>query len=409
VAPADLIVGCRSAFSIISLSASKREKGKFMGPYMQRRTVLLALTLGALGFSHAALAADPIKIGMVAPLTGPGAESGRFQTQGAKLAVDEINKAGGVLGRPLELVIEDDQTTNPGVVLAFSKLAGNADIAAFLGPIRSTQVHAMAPDALKLGKPVMIGGTDPALTHMGNPWFFRFRPNDSYSARVIADYGAKVLGKRKWAIVHSTDAFGTAGMKNLVESLKGMGIEPVLVQGYPNNSQDFTPVALAVKQSGADVMGTYMTFEPDQGIFAKQLRQLGVALTWVGSPTTVTTTALKLAGPALYGSYAVVDFNRDSSEVAKAFAAKYEAAYKSAPDIFGSWPYDAVHVLARAIGETNSLEPEKIRRAILAVKGYGGAEGTYNFDANGDGLHGYNIVKNNNGTIVFDKHIEFDD
>jgi branched-chain amino acid transport system substrate-binding protein len=86
-------------------------------------------------------------------------------------------RAGGALGRPLELVIEDDQTTNPGVVLAFSKLAGNTDIAAFLGPIRSTQVHAMAPDVLKLGKPVMIGGTDPALTHMGNPWFFRFRPS----------------------------------------------------------------------------------------------------------------------------------------------------------------------------------------------------------------------------------------
>jgi branched-chain amino acid transport system substrate-binding protein len=365
---------------------------------------------GALGLAtFAARAADPIKVGMVAPLTGPGAESGRFQTQGAKLAADEVNKAGGVLGRPLELVIEDDQTTNPGVVLAFSKLAGNAEFAAFLGPIRSTQVHAMAPDAVKVGKPVLIGGTDPALTHMGNPWFFRFRPHDVYSARVIADYGAKTLGKKKWAIVHSTDAFGTNGMKNLVESLKGMGIEPVLVQGYPNNSQDFTPVALAVKQSGADVMGTYMTFEPDQGIFAKQLRQLGVTLTWVGSPTTVTTTALKLAGPALYGSYAVVDFNRDSSPAAKAFAAKYEAAYKSAPDIFASWSYDAVHVLARAIDDAKSLEPEKLRQAILAVKGYAGAEGTYNFDQNGDGLHGYNIVKNNNGTVVFDKHIDFDD
>jgi len=365
---------------------------------------------GALGLATlAAQAADPIKVGMVAPLTGPGAESGRFQTQGAKLAADEINKAGGVLGRQLELVIEDDQTTNPGVVLAFSKLAGNAEFAAFLGPIRSTQIHAMAPDALKAGKPVLIGGTDPALTHMGNPWFFRFRPHDVYSARVIADYGAKTLGKKKWAIVHSTDAFGTNGMKNLVESLKGMGIEPVLVQGYPNNSQDFTPVALAVKQSGADVMGTYMTFEPDQGIFAKQLRQLGVTLTWVGSPTTVTTTALKLAGPALYGSYAVVDFNKDSSAAAKAFSTKYEAAYKTAPDIFASWTYDAVHVLARAIGEAKSLEPEKLRQAILAVKGFAGAEGTYTFDQNGDGLHGYNIVKNNNGTVVFDKHVDFDD
>jgi branched-chain amino acid transport system substrate-binding protein len=259
----------------------------------------------------------------------------------------------------------------------------------------------------RTGRPVMIGGTDARLTHMDNPWLFRCRPNDTYSARVIADYGVNTLGKKKWAIVHSTDAFGTNGMKNLVEALKRTGVEPVLIQGYTNNSQDFTPVALAVKQSGADAMSTYMTFEPDLGIFAKQLRQLGVNITWVGSPTTVTTTALKLAGPALYGSFAVADFNADSSPAAKDFATKYEASYKSAADLFGAWTYDAVHVLALAIDNAKSPEPQKIREAILSVKGYPGAEGTYNFDQNGDGLRGYNIVKNENGKIVFIKHIDF--
>jgi branched-chain amino acid transport system substrate-binding protein len=354
-------------------------------------------------------AAEPLKIAMVAPITGPAAESGRYQTQGANLAVEEINKAGGVLSRPIELVVEDDQTSNPGIVLAFSKLAGDKDIPAFIGSVRSTQVHAMAPDIQRVGRPVMIGGTDPQLTHMGNPWVFRCRPNDVYSARVIADYGVNTLGKKKWAIVHSTDAFGSNGMKNLVEVLKQTGIEPVLIQGYTNNSQDFTPVALAVKQSGADVMGTYMTFENDEGIFAKQLRQLGVNVDWVGSASTVTATALKLAGPALYGSYAVADFNSDSSSAAKEFATKYQAAYKSAPDQFGAWTYDAVHVLALAIDTAKSLEPQKIREAILSVKAYPGAEGTYNFDPNGDGLHGYNMVKNENGKVVFIKHIDFSD
>jgi len=352
-------------------------------------------------------AADTVKIGMVAPLTGPGAFSGQLQSQGFKLAVDEVNKAGGILGRQIEAAIEDDQTTNPGAVLAFSKLAGDKNIVAFIGPIRSTQIHAMAPDVLKLGKPVMIGGTDPTLTHMDNPWLFRFRPNDTFSARVIADFGTNTLGKKKWAIVHSTDAFGTAGMKNLTEALKGLGVEPVLVQGYPNNSQDFTPVALALKRSGADVLGSYMTFEADVAILAKQMRQLGVIITWVGSPSNATTNALKLGGPALYGTYAVVDFNKDSAPPAKDFHAKYEAAYKATPDIFASWPYDAVHILALAINNAKSLEPDKIRAALIAVKGYEGAEGTYNFDKNGDGLHGYNIVKNADGTIVFDKRIDF--
>jgi branched-chain amino acid transport system substrate-binding protein len=155
------------------------------------------------------------------------------------------------------------------------------------------------------------------------------------------------------------------------------------------------------------VMGTYM-FETEQAIFARQLRQFGASISWVGSPTTASVTALKLAGPALFGSYAVTDFNRDSSDAAKAFASKYETAYKVAPDYFSSWSYDAVRVLAYAIEDAKSLDPEKLRQAILSIKGFQGAEGTYNFDQNGDGLHGYNVVKNNNGSIVFEKHIEFD-
>src|SRR5258708_31515924 len=119
----------------------------------------------------------------------------------------------------------------------------------------------------------MMGGNDTQLTHMGNPWLFRFRSNDSYSARVIADYGVKTLDKKKWAIGYSTEAFGTNGMKNLVESLKGIRVEPALVQGCTNNFQDFTPILLAVKQSGADVLGTYMHLPTSLAIFAPQFRQ----------------------------------------------------------------------------------------------------------------------------------------
>jgi branched-chain amino acid transport system substrate-binding protein len=350
-----------------------------------------------------------IRIGMCVPVTGPAAEQGLWAQNGAKLALAAVNKAGGVLGKQVELVIEDDQTTNPGIVLAFSKLAAQSDIVAFLGSIRSTQVQAMAPDVLKLGKPVMIGGTNPDLTHMGNQWLFRFRPNDSYSARVIADYGFNTLGKKKWAIVHSTDAFGTAGGKALSDTLTKLGAPPVLDQGYANQSQDFTPVVLAVKSSGADVLGTYFTFENDLGIFARQLRQLGVNIPWVGSPSVVAVSSTKLAGPALYGTYGVADYAEDSSEAAKTFGKAYRDAYKTAPDIQSAWTYDAVTILSAAINKAGSTDPVKIREAILALKKYPGAEGEYNFDANGDGLHGYNVVRNEKGTIVYDKHTDFND
>jgi branched-chain amino acid transport system substrate-binding protein len=353
--------------------------------------------------------AATIKIGMCAPVTGPAAESGGYAIKGAKLALEAVNKAGGILGKQAELIVEDDQTTNPGIVLAFSKLAAESEIVAFLGSIRSTQVHAMAPDVLKLGKPVMIGGTDPNLTHMGNQWLFRFRPNDSYSGRVIADYGVNTLGKKKWAVLHSTDAFGTAGGKALSAALEKLGSPAVLDQGYANQSQDFTPVVLAIKQSGADILGSYFTFENDIGIFARQLRQLGVNIPWVGSPSIVNITALKLAGPALYGTFGVADYAEESSDAAKTFGKAYRDIAKVAPDNQSSWPYDAINVLAAAINKAGSTDPAKIREAILATQKFPGAEGEYNFDQNGDGLHGYNIVKNEKGTITFDKHIEFTD
>src|SRR5579864_3747973 len=353
--------------------------------------------------------ASTIKIGMCVPVTGPAAEQGLWAQNGAKLALAAVNKAGGVLGKQVELTIEDDQTTNPGIVLAFSKLAAQSDIVGFLGSIRSTQVHAMAPDVLKLGKPVMIGGTDPALTHMGNQWLFRFRPNDSYSGRVIAQYGVETLGKKKWAVVHSTDAFGTAGGKALAAALEKLGTPAVLDQGYANQSLDFTPVVLAVKQSGADVLGTYFTFENDLGIFARQLRQLGVNIPWVGSPSVVAVSSTKLAGPALYGTYGVADYAEQSSEASKAFGKLYRDAYKTAPDNQSAWTYDAITILSAAINKAATTDPGKIRDAILATQKFAGAEGEYNFDKNGDGLHGYNVVKNDKGNIVFDKHIDFND
>ena len=363
------------------------------------------MTLGAVGLQ----AADTLKIGMVAPTTGQQAESGRWQIQGAKLAVAEINKAGGVLGKQVELVIEDGQGSNPGVILAFTKLAGDNSIPAFIGTVRSTEIRAMSPEILKAGKPMIIGGTDPALTHMGNQWYFRVRPHDGYSARVIAEYGVNTLQKKKWAIIYSSEAFGNGGKEALTAALKAKGIVPVLSQGYPNGSADFTAVVLALKSSGADIMASYMALDNDLGIFAKQLRQFGVNIPWIGSPSITGTTAMRLAGPALNGAYGVADYDPDSSPAAKAYFQKYEAAYKMRPDFFSSWSYDGMHVLARAINNAKSTDPQKIREALLAIKNYQGAEGTYNFDKNGDGLHGYNVVKNTNGKWGFDKHIDFKD
>ena len=182
--------------------------------------VLAALVFSSVYFSASIEAADTLKIGVVNEITGPQAEGGLFTVNGLKLAVDEINKGGGVLGKRLELRIEDNASTNPGTVLAFSRLVSEGGLAGIIGPIRSTQIQAIAPTIAKAGIPTMIGGSEPGLTHMNNRWVFRARPNDTYSSRVIADFGVNTLKLRKWAIVHSTDAFGTGGKTALVAALK---------------------------------------------------------------------------------------------------------------------------------------------------------------------------------------------
>ena len=105
----------------------------------------------------------------------------------------------------------------------------------------------------------------------------------------------------------------------------------------------------------------------------------------------------------------VADFAIDSSPEAQEFARLYAAVSKAPADNYSSWTYDAIGVLSAAINKAGSTDPDKIRAAILSTKGYKGAEGEYNFDEFGDGLHGYNIVRNEKGVIVFDKHIEFKD
>lgn len=368
----------------------------------------LLATLALAGLIAPATAAEPIRIGVVNEISGPQAEAGRFTLNGIRLALDEVNKAGGVLGRSLELRVEDNGSTNPGTVLAFSKLASETNrVAGIIGPIRSTQIQAASPTIAKTGIPTMIGGTEPGLTKAGNRWLFRARPNDSYSSRVIADFGVNTLKLRKWAIVHTTDAFGTGGKTALMAALKSHGIEPVLVQGYTANSQDFTPIVLAVKKSGADILGSYFTTAPDQGIFAKQMRQLGVNIAWVGSPAMIAVSALSLAGEALHGTYAITDFTIDASDQTRGFGQKYRERYGINPDTYASWAYDATHILANAMRKAGSTDAEAVRSAILGLKGFQGVEGAYEFDESGDGLHGYNVVRNDKGTITFIKRVDF--
>jgi branched-chain amino acid transport system substrate-binding protein len=341
-----------------------------------------------------------IKIGMEADLSGKTALSGKFKKMGADLAVEEINAQGGIMGKKLELVIEDNQGTQQGAVASFQKLASDKDMVAIINSIRSTNIKATNAYAAKTGIPVAIGGTNTGLsTELKNKWFFRFRPHDGYAAQSMADFVNK-LGKKKVAILYDTDAFGTGGKDLLLENYKKLGIDVVYTEGVNTGTKDFAPFIKKIADSGADVMNPYMTSSEDVGLMMKQIRERGYKFDVVGPTTIAQETTMKIAGDSLNGVYGVNDFALDQSEETKAYVKKFKEKYKENPDTYTVWVYDALHVFKKVIEEKKSTKPDDIRNGILALKGYKGAEGEYTFDEIGDGLHSYTIVKVENGKIV---------
>ena len=361
----------------------------------------VAFVLVSVGLASAQ--AKPIKIGQIIPITGEAAESGKYHKQGAEIAVDKINAAGGINGRKIQIVLEDDQTTNPGGVAALQKLLEDKEIPMILSSIRSTQVQAMLPTINEAKIPVAIGGTNYGLTHSGSQWVFRFRPHDGMSAKVMAKFIVEDLKQKKVGIVHASDAFGNGGRDMLTPAVKELGGEVVFTQGFNNQEKDFTAVVQGLKKSGATALGTYFTFGTDLGVFARQLKQQGVDVKWVGSPSITGVDSRNLAGDALWGTYGVTDFHVDASPASKAFATAYKAKFGQDPDLYASWCYDAVIVFAEAMKKAPDLKADNLRKAILSIQKFPGAEGEYNFDQNGDGLDHYNIVQNEKGNIVYFK------
>ena len=365
-----------------------------------------ALGLGAACVACVVWAADPIKIGLVLESTGAYAEYGRESTRGATLALEEINAAGGVLGRPLQIVSEDNQSTNPGSVVAVSTLLATPDVKAIVTTLHSSQVQAMMPAIAGAGIPAMVGGTSYALTHANNPWIFRARPHDGYSARVIADFGVHTLNKKKWAIVHAAESFGIDGKDSLTQELKAQGITPVIALGVNTYTQNFNPVVLALKKADIDIVATYLSAIA-AGNFAKQMRLGGVDAQLIGSTSLSSPPARRIAQDALDNSFSARDYVENASPAAQAFARKYKQRWSAETDERASWVYDAVHLLARAMNDAGDARPDAIRKALLAIRNQPATQGTFNFDPNGDGLHGYTIVRNDRDKIVVIKAVVY--
>ena len=336
--------------------------------------------------------AQDIRIGFTPPVTGASATEGAFQIKALRLALKEINAAGGINGKKIDLRQVDNQSSNPGALAALQKAVEQEKVLALVGFVKSTQILA-ASDAIKgYGIPTIVGGTNVTLTRQGNPWLFRVRPDDSIAALAMVKYIKEDAKLTRVGILHDTDAFGAGGGDLVEKYAKEQGLTVVKREKYTTKDKDYTAQLLSLKNAGAQIMVLYAPNPEDAAVVMRQCRQLGSPFKYLGSPSSQHRDALNLARDAAEGIWAVADFVPGASEVNKKYGEAYKREYNEEYDALSAWTYDGLYILADAIKKAGE-DRAKIREAIMATQGYKGVLGTFSFTPNGDGLHEVSVVQ----------------
>ncbi|MDN7999968.1 penicillin-binding protein activator [Burkholderia multivorans] len=339
----------------------------------------------------AAHAAEPVRIGLIQPLTGSVAYNGQADVNGAKLAVAAINQAGGVLGRPVELVIEDGQCNPANTVNAAEKLVQKDKVSALIGAFCSSATAAIMPVAQKYRIPLLTGVSSEAdLTEKGNPWFFRAAETDQLLAHSFAPTLIRTLQLKRVAYVGVNDDWGRGGVQEFQQALQAGGVQTASTDYFDHGTTDFYTMLTKLRASGAD--GLFVAAETQDGsILVKQIKELGLNIKVFGVGSWATSDFIDLAGPAAEGVYAAVPYASTlSTPENTAFVSAYTAAYKVAPGKYSAAGYNAVQIMAGAIRRAGSTEADKIRAALLLTD-YQAPNGHYHFTAKGQ-AYGFSLA-----------------
>ncbi len=345
----------------------------------------VALVLAALLQVGCAGAADttPIKFAFVAPLTTANALIGASMKTGAELAVADLNAAGGIKGRKVELLMEDNADTNEVAVNALNKALAEKPAALVFGST-SSQTMAMSPIVQKEKVPTLILGSSPSITNAGNPYFFAPRVTDEFAAIAAVRFTTQVLKKQKVAIFYAAEEFGTAVLPIIVKELKNQGLTAVDAEAGPSADKDYTPQLLKIKNSGADVLLAWVLPAPGL-LLEQQMKQLQITIPVVANPVFSLSSVLKLAQPGqLAGTYALTDALPDQSTDPKvqAWTKKYMDKYKDPPDLFAALSYDSVMMLSQIITQVGT-DSEAVRKGLASLKDYKGVGNSYTADEKG--------------------------
>ncbi|MCY7287925.1 MAG: ABC transporter substrate-binding protein, partial [Cryobacterium sp.] len=315
-------------------------------------------------------------------LSGKAALSGANAKRSLDLAVKDINADGGILGKKVEVIYNDNQSTNPGAVNALNKTLSSDNVFAVIGPIRSTQILAMNETIQSKQVPMFIGGTNKTLTEEGKGLLFRFRPSDALTGAAVVSFAQDKFKPKKVAILHDSDAFGTGGAAVVEQAAAAAGMEVVQKSSYTTGDKDFTAQLSAIKSADPDVVFPYATNSEDLVIFARQIQELGIDAEIVGSPAVTSQVSFDLGQQYVQGWFAVVDFLLNATPANKEWATGYEQAYGTKPDLFGAWQHDAMFFAKKAL-EASGCDRKAYVKALREVE-IEGVQGPLKSNERGD-------------------------
>jgi branched-chain amino acid transport system substrate-binding protein len=357
----------------------------------------------ALAASSLAMAQQTVPIFGLVELSGTGATSGSNFDNGIKLAVKEINAAGGILGRKISYTSSDTQS-NPGVAKALAKKAVDEQAYVVMGPVFSGSIIVSMAETRAAEIPNFTGGEAAGITQQGNPYIFRTSFTQSTAMPKIANYIRDTVKAKTVDVIYVNNDFGKGGLDLIKKSLEARGISvPNSISSDPGQV-DFSAAVLKAKQSGSDAVFVYSN-EEESARALRELRKQGYSKPIIGETVLTSQKVVELAGEAANGAVAHVGLTADAPQpLIKKFSDSFQAEYKSKSDHNGLKGYSGMYIVKAVTEKIGKFDSKAFAAAMkgisLSVKDHPGILMDVSFDNNGDLDRDSYMTKVENGKQV---------
>lgn len=342
---------------------------------------------------------DTIKIGEFASLTGKEATFGLSSHEGTLLAVDEINAAGGVLGKKLQLLTEDNQTKPGESATAVNKLISRDGVIAILGEVASSRSLEAAPICQQNKIPMISpSSTNPKVTETGD-YIFRVCFTDILQGKILANFAGQKLNAKKVAVFTDVKSDYSKGLaKYFKEHFTAAGGQIIAELDFNGGDKDFKAQLTAIKAANPEAI-FIPAYYTDVALICIQAKQLGVTAPIFGGDGWESEDLVKIGKDAVEGCYFSTHCSADSPGTKVAdFVAAYRKKFNGkTPDAMAMLGHDSVKILAEAIQKTGSTDTAKIRDALAATKDFDGVSGKITIDAKRDATKPMVILQIKNG------------